>query len=307
MKFKKKASPEPTRRTRALRDQTKAPQAYSYHAVRSQSPGNTGRIQGQPDNGSSRPNTKAFLAQKFGVIILVIVVIVCGITVLGLSTNPRVVILSSSAQQQTFSQPSYVYQRAAAKLFSASLLDQNKITVDTNLISQTLTKQFPELDAVSITIPLLSHRPIVYIEPSRPAVELNVSNGSFVLNDQGRALELVAEGTPLSLPNVIDDSGLQVHLGQQALTTDDITFIQTVNYELRTKGYVISSFSLPAGSSELDAHVTGKPYFVKFNLENNDPQQQAGTYLAAISQLTSQGKQPTSYVDVRVDGRAYYK
>jgi hypothetical protein len=69
----------------------------------------------------------------------------------------------------------------------------------------------------------------------------------------------------------------------------------------------VGSMILPAGTSELDVHLAGQPYFVKFNLNNNDPRQQAGTFLAAIANLQKNHITPAQYIDVRVDGRAYYQ
>jgi hypothetical protein len=63
---------------------------------------------------------------------------------------------------------------------------------------------------------------------------------------------------------------------------------------------------LPVQTNELDVNLAGQSYFVKFDLQENDPRQQAGTFLATIASLKSQNITPTKYVDVRVDGRAYY-
>ncbi len=65
--------------------------------------------------------------------------------------------------------------------------------------------------------------------------------------------------------------------------------------------------TLPVGTSELDVRLAGQPYSVKFNLESGTARQQAGTFLATESKLKSQNVTPAEYIDVRVDGRAYYK
>jgi hypothetical protein len=65
--------------------------------------------------------------------------------------------------------------------------------------------------------------------------------------------------------------------------------------------------TLPPATSELDVRVAGQPYFIKFNLQSGDARQQAGTFLATQSHLQSQNIVPSTYIDVRVDGRSYYK
>jgi len=52
--------------------------------------------------------------------------------------------------------------------------------------------------------------------------------------------------------------------------------------------------------------VKGVPYNVKFNLMG-DARAEAGTYLAVKQRLEAGHVTPGSYIDVRVDERAYYK
>ena len=77
--------------------------------------------------------------------------------------------------------------------------------------------------------------------------------------------------------------------------------------QLTAKQYTISALTLPAGTSELDASLSGLPYIVKFNLQATNARQQVGTFLATAGRLSSQHITPAKYVDVRVDGRAYYQ
>jgi hypothetical protein len=109
------------------------------------------------------------------------------------------------------------------------------------------------------------------------------------------------------LPQVVDQSGLQVKLNQQALTSADVSFIQTVVAQLAARKVTVSSLVLPASSNELDARIAGQTHFVKFNLHDNDARQQAGAYLATIAQLKRKNTPPSQYIDVRVPGRAYYQ
>jgi hypothetical protein len=91
------------------------------------------------------------------------------------------------------------------------------------------------------------------------------------------------------------------------LPAASVGFIQTVIAQLAAKQFVVSGMTLPAAASELDAQLAGQPYFVKFNLESDNPRGEVGTFLATIAQLRRQNIVPAKYVDVRVDGRAYYQ
>jgi hypothetical protein len=252
-----------------------------------------------------------FWLQRFGLIILLIAIVISLFRLLSLSPNADIEPYQhNSATTLLFNKAQY--QAAADKLLAGSIWNRNKITVDTAKISRDLLAEFPELANVSVTIPFLQQNPIIYIEPAQPAIIIRSSaSGAFVLNENGKAL-LENTGNPIeagqpTLPVVTDMSGLHLALGNQVLPASSVSFIQIVAAQLATKQYNITSMTLPPAASELDVYIEGKPYYIKFNLEDNDPLQQVGTFLATIAQLQSQNVTPTKYVDVRVDGRAYYQ
>ncbi|MDB5164628.1 MAG: hypothetical protein JWL89_254 [Candidatus Saccharibacteria bacterium] len=306
--FRKKKKLPTTARQRLQRsDIPRARPSFSYRSSRSQEPLNTGR---QLNREALRPAVhrfKRFWIQRFGLGLLLLALIVSVVNALTLSTNPQIVPLTKTTNDFLHSQATY--QDAADKLFASSVWNRNKITVDTGHVSKQLVAQFPELASASVTLPLAAHRPIVYIQPVQAAVALKTSDNLYILGDNGKALlaESEAFATDRSLPIVTDQSGLQVRLGRQALTTADVSFIQTVIAQLAAKQYVVSNLTLPATTRELDVSVDGKPYSVKFNLQSGDARQQAGTFLATMNRLQSEHVTPAQYVDVRVDGRAYYK
>jgi hypothetical protein len=86
-------------------------------------------------------------------------------------------------------------------------------------------------------------------------------------------------------------------------------FIVSVVQQVKAHNIDISSLTLPSGTSELDMRLNNQPYFVKFNMHAGlaSARQQAGTFIAVKNRLESQGIAPSQYIDVRVDGRAYYQ
>jgi cell division septal protein FtsQ len=232
------------------------------------------------------------------------------IIALNLSTSVKVV-STGSASNDFLLQDKVVYETAAHKLLAKSIWNRNKLTVDTDKASAELAKQFPELSAVSITLPLLANKPVVHVQPAQPALILAAHNGSYVVDTSGKVLLMsanVPKNSNLQLPTVTDQSNFTAVINRQALTEGDVRFIQIVVAQLTAKGNRVASLMLPSGASELDVHLVGQPYFVKFNLERNEAaRQQAGTFLATQAQLKKQNITPAQYVDVRVEGRAYYK
>ncbi len=284
-------------------------QAFSYSASRNDQDYSTGRGAPRDQDVRRREKIIRYWRQRLGMFIAGVALIVCVLYTLHLNENPKVVTLVPSTTGY-FLQPTDIYQSAAAKAFSQSMLNNNKVTVNTVQIQQKLQQQFPELSEVSVTIPLMSHRPIVYIAPTTPSLILATVNGSFILDSNGQALlttSQVADVEKMGLPTVIDQSAIKVKTGDTALAGTEVSFIQTVVAELKAKQIDIESISLPSAAYQLDVKPRGVGYYVKFNMHEATARQQAGTFLAVRERLSSQGITPGSYIDVRLDGRAYYK
>lgn len=306
--FKKK---QPTLERRRPTRQEGRPRAFSYHANRSGQVAGAGR---QPtresDSSGGRRRWLQHGLQYLGVIIAVLVIVACLFTVLRLSPSVKIVPLTESSNNYLLHNES-VYAEATASILKNSPVNSNKITIDTSSVATQLKQQFPELADVSITLPLLGHRPIVYVQPTKPVFILAASRGqAFVIDNNGRALIDTARADGLSslnLPVINDRSGLEIQQNDIALPGSDVQFIKEVISQLKAHHVGIKAMSLPPVSSELDVVPAGTNYHVKFNLHSTNPRQQAGAFLAVRQKLQAENTTPASYIDVRVDGRAYYK
>lgn len=313
MKIKRRKAEPPSTRNRLQRsnqdgDRLQSNATYSYNSRRNEEASNLGRQAERTKLKAAK--TGRYWVQRFGLVVLLIAVVASLINVLGLSSDPKVEAINSSSQAVLTPEETAAYQKLAGNLFAGSIWNHNKITVNTTAISNDLLAKFPELDTIDITIPIAARRPIVYVGISPAALIMLEPNGAYVLSASGRAVEKATSAKALNMPGlpiISDQSSLKIVLDHQVLTPEDIHFVQTVVGQLNAKGFGVASMTLPAQAEELDVYIAGQSYFVKFNLENSDPRQQAGTFLATIAQLKSQNITPSKYVDVRVDGRAYYQ
>jgi hypothetical protein len=306
MRLRRKASVTSGRRQRRPADSASpGSQTFAYRSRRSEEEINTGRELSRETTATN--HLGRFLLKRFGLVVLLVALLISTVNVLSLSNNARVMPLTGN-NANSFLHDQSDYEAAASKLLAGSIWNRNKITVNTSSINEDMLKQFPELSSVSVTLPLLSKRPIVYVQTAQPVLVLAAQNGSFIVDTTGKALlpanQLKSSNT---LPTVTDQSGLRVSLNHQALTSGNVSFIQTVLAQLAARHFTVESMTLPVGTSELDVKLAGQPYIIKFNLESGSARQQAGTFLATQSKLKSQNITPAQYVDVRVDGRAYYK
>lgn len=311
MKFSKQKSLSPSGRNPVYNERPRSPRAFSYHANRADEGFNTGRMQPREQDVRRQAKLSRYWRQRFGMIVASVVIVVCAVNVLQLSVDPKIVPLTSSSNNY-FLRTNSEYEQAVKKLFESSLFNSNKITVNTSRIAQQLKQESPELSDVSIMLPVIGHRPVVYIAPTTPSLVLSSNqNEAYILDQNGKALANVSQVPnfgALHLPEVVDQSGLKIELGSVALPSADVSTIQTIVGQLQSQHYQLSALVMPAAASELDVHFVGKPYIGKFNLHTPDSaRQQAGTFVATDQYLAGQHKVPGQYIDVRVDGRAYYK
>jgi hypothetical protein len=303
----KRAKPQTGRQRSSLG--SGRPQAFSYHANRNEQDYNLGRQQPRDQDTRRRERIIRYWRQRLGALVALIAIVGCLVDILVLSSSPRVIPLTEGSGT-SFLQPTATYQQAAGKLFASSIFNANKVTINTAGITADLQHQFPELSAVSVTLPLIGHRPIIYIAPTTPSLILKSHSGTYVLDNNGKALlsaDKVADLANLKLPTVTDDSDLVVKTDAVALPSSSVAFIRTVADQLAAKQVPIDSLTLAATAYELDVHPSGVGYFVKFNLHDDQALQQVGTFLAVKQRLDAQGITASSYIDVRIDGRAYYK
>ncbi len=309
--FKKNKKPEKTRqRQRAASDEPKRSSAFSYGSTRQDTEVMAAREEQRVKNQPKVVSPATYWLRRIGLLVLLLALTASITSSLTLSTDAEIVAVDDS-NSIAFLSSEATYQQAAQKLLAESFLNQNKITINTDKISKELVKQFPELSNASVTLPLLAHRPVIHIQAAKPAVILHASGGSYVLDANGKAL-IPSGKLPSSvrdkLPQVNDQSGIEVKLNEQVLTRGNIEFIETVVAQLANKQVKVESFTLPAGTSELDAKIVDKPYYVKFNLQTPpDARQQAGTFLATKAMLERKNTPSSKYIDVRVEGRAYYQ
>lgn len=227
---------------------------------------------------------------------------------LQLSSQASVVPLGTKEGQKLFLRDKGVYEAAVRQAFS-TFSNRNKLTVNGAKISADLKRQFPELQTVSVSLPVIGDRPKVYIQPAVPQLILVGKNGMFVLDNNGRALisgNQVPRLHDLGIPVVNDQSDIGFETGDIALPRFAVAFITEVIGQLSAKELRVASATLPIGSNELHVKIEGQPYTVKFNLHGR-AREEAGSFIAVKEYLEGQRRVPSEYIDVRVENKAYYR
>ena len=306
-KRKSKTSSQNPRTVRSPEQSMRSNAVFSYHANRSSYEANTVRDAERKQNVASRltrvKSKKVIPMVAIGMAFLLL----CGV-LFRLDSTVKVQAVEVNGGQ-FFLRDKGQYQRAADAAFSI-WFNRNKLTINTNKIIADLKKQFPELQAVSISLPVFGARPVVFIQPVTPRLLLVSRDGIYVIDGNGRALisgNEVAALTELGVPTVTDESNLKLEAGTLALPRSTVHFITEIMGQVTAKGLKPTTITLPAGGSEIKLRLEGSKYFVRFNL-HGAAREQVGAFLAVKRQLEEQKKPvPHEYIDVRVENKVYYK
>lgn len=315
MRLRKKSSaPMPPGR-RPLQNQPARPANYTYYSQSARDaivqPERAIDDRRRTPTTSWRTTFRLWLV-RFGRLVAVLGVLALTISLLQVDTKPRLVIINSP--QYVSLRPPKDYESAASNYLRGSLLNTNKLTIDAHGLAATLETQYPEINHATLVLPVVGHQSVLYLEMTKPALILSEQadpGSSALIDTKGRVLlrrptaQLRAE---YHLPVLIDMSNVPLQTGQSVLGSQTVDFIRHVVFQLQTQHIPTGVIMLPANAEEADVAIAGKPYFVKFNLHNPESvNAQIGTFVATKSSLERQGITPNQYIDVRVNGRAYFK
>lgn len=273
---------------------------FSYSAQRLRTEDNTERV------FRELPKTPSSWLKALPIIVSVIVILGSLLYATTLTNSPRVVVLGGSSNK-VLREVDY-YEKEFTRVFGGSLFNYSKLTINTVVLARQIEREYPELENVYVSLPLIGRRPVVQLKAKQPAFILVGKNGSFLIDAHGQAITRTQDVnmTGLGLTTVTDDSGLEIEVGKVILPQNHIDFITTLLYQLKSKQLSVQSVTLPPISNEVHVRLQSKQYFVKFNLQGS-ALEQAGTLMAMQERLDAESVTPTEYIDVRVEDRAYIK
>jgi len=279
----------------------------AYHSIIKQGQNNRKRVTTQNKKTSKPKQHSKFISWLIFLALCVILVFL--LIGLYLSSNAKVIIDQPNGYNympHSFSQ----YQQLADNALNSSIYNHFKITISSADVDQQIEQAYPEISDVVVTVPIIGSQPTVYIQLANPAIIYKTTDGSYVLDDNGVVISSLAsfkDNNLTDLPIVQSSLNERLKDGQLVLSTQNVNFIQTISLGLKAKNIAINKMVLITGAEELDVYPAKQQYFIKFNIHQTDALEQLGTYLATIANLNKQNITPKDYIDVRVEGRAYYK
>jgi hypothetical protein len=233
---------------------------------------------------------------------IIILALVAGLIYsLFINSTPKIVLSNGS-----YNYHSTITYKEAAQKYLNSLKNRNKITFDQQGVVDSMQKQFPEIAAAYIELPVFAQTPVVHLSISKPSLLLNNNGKHLIVTEEGYAVFEPASFNTKNLTTVEDQSGFNAEAGKQVISSSSVKFIDELLKQLKHANIQLGQLILPPKAQELDLRAKDRPYYVKVYL-GGDVLQQAGQFIAARHQFEKDNTQPSEYLDVRVPGKIYYK
>lgn len=299
MKFKLLARKKTEKTGRQPTEQVGRTPVYSYHSLRDNRPD-------KREGSILVDSTPAPLWERIIKVFSWTVIVCLLLLLLWLKPAPKATL---AATPGSISRDINIYQAGLNDIWSRSLLNRTKATIQTHALEAEIKQRFPEVARVSIELPLLGQLPNVIIVPDQPVLIILTQKGGFYLSESGKTLARSDEVTGNALgglPTIRDDSGLIPEPGKSGLPRHTI---QTVTELLRlaaSTGLDVESMVLPVAPNEVNMNIRGTTYLVKFSLDH-DPRQGIGALIALRDKFKSENITPNTYVDLRIPDKAFYK
>lgn len=197
------------------------------------------------------------------------------------------------------------YKYGVDLILGLSVWNNSKLTINARNTEAALLKAFPELDEANLILPIVGRRPTVVLHERAASMILTTPSNEYVIDTIGK---IVATAKQLQsserdkLFSVQDQSGLDLHVGSQAITANTVAFIINARAQLKDKKLDIIQITLPPVPNEVDIRIKDQRYYIKTD-SSGDARLQIGGYLA----VKADGVNPAEYVDVRVEEKVFYK
>jgi hypothetical protein len=236
------------------------------------------------------------------------VVVVAGVIfALSLSSRPRVVVQQVDGVMLSRDQQEYI--ETTTRLWQDAWHTKTKLTLNTDDIQQQVSSVYTELADVRVQVPLLGRRPTIVLVPSQAALKLQAQNGTYFLDNQGRALiDVTTIDQNTRVPTIVDQSDVAVEPGKTVLPAGHIAFLLQLSAQLSAENLSGTISLSNSVVNQVEFAPSGVPYVVKFLLDEPTTVRQAvGSYIAVRDRLTGEGKVPGQYIDVRIPDKVFFR
>lgn len=190
----------------------------------------------------------------------------------------------------------------ALKIKQGSLRQGNLVTLRAGKFADDLKTRDPLILSVELKRKWF-HTLQIVVNLKQPGLGWTTGNQTYLVDRDGTIIDSFPAGS--SLPVVIDDSNLPVKISQRIVSTKFVTFVADIIPHISEYGLAVSKIEVK--ETTVDLYVTtNKGYQLIFDTSRNASDELADLK-GVLALITSQKKTPTTYIDLRIPNKAYFK
>lgn len=176
----------------------------------------------------------------------------------------------------------------------------NIFRIRTKNIQNDLTQKYPQVKGIKISRGLPDTLKVEFSE--RPAILIwETQDQKYLVDSHGEIYTLSQELN--DLPVIKDNNNIKVDIGQKILSESFINFVLEINMSFTAEtGFKINRFEVNETTFQLDG-ITDQGWKIIFDTARKSDEQ-----LSDLNKFLKDNKDSISqYVDLRIEGRVYYK
>ena len=255
----------------------------------------------QKEHSERSENQKLVIRRrKLGAFFVILAIFISLISIFLFQFISKVSIVSNESKSQNLSK----YEKSVEEYLNINPSERILSNLNKNALLESLQKDYPEVLSISDIKfnGLTSYK--IYLDFRKPVASWLVDGKEFFVDSQGVSFNVNNFEKP-SL-NIIDDSGAIVSNGKNVASSSFFSFIGKLVSAANKQGLEVSKIRIPPLSlRQVEVSVEGISYFARMSTADS-AEGQIINFKKAIEYFRTHKISP-NYIDLRIEGKGYYK
>ncbi len=255
----------------------------------------------QKEHSERSENQKLVIRRrKLGAFFMILAIFISLISIFLFQFISKVSVVSNESKSQNLSK----YEKSVEEYLNINPSERILSNLNKNALLESLQKDYPEVLSISDIKfnGLTSYK--IYLNFRKPVASWLVDGKEFFVDSEGVSFNVNNFEKP-SL-NIIDDSGAIVSNGKNVASSSFFSFIGKLVSAANKQGLEVSEIRIPPLSlRQVEVSVKGVSYFARMSTADS-AEGQIINFKKAIEYFITHKISP-NYIDLRIEGRGYYK
>lgn len=255
----------------------------------------------QKEHSERSENQKLVIRRrKLGAFFVILAIFISLISIFLFQFISKVSVVSNGSKSQNLSK----YEKSVEEYLNINPSERILSNLNKNALLESLQKDYPEVLSISDIKfnGLTSYK--IYLDFRKPVASWLVDGKEFFVDSEGVSFSINNFERP-SL-NIIDDSGAIVSNGKNVASSSFFSFIGKLVSAANKHGLEVSKIRIPPLSlRQVEVSVKGVSYFARMSTADS-AEGQIINFKKAIEYFRTHKISP-NYIDLRIEGKGYYK